>query len=114
MVVLYVDGVRVLLTFRMEENGLACVKSQRFSLRFGFREDTIIVDEDIFDVVTLDLAHTLVGFRIKMRTITCFGVFIPVVTMCMASLILRWLLLLSSSLLALPLPAPFKLLSHVM
>ena len=27
--------------------------SQRLSLRFGFREDTIIVDEDIFDVVTL-------------------------------------------------------------
>ena len=59
MVVLYADGVRVPLTFRMEENGVAYVTSQRLSLRFGFREDTIIVDEDIFDVVTSELTHTL-------------------------------------------------------
>jgi hypothetical protein len=59
LAVLYADGVRVPLTFRMQENGLAYVTSQRLSIRFGFREDTIIVDEDIFDVVTLELTHTL-------------------------------------------------------
>ena len=59
MAVLYADGMRVPLTFRMEENGLAYVTSQRLSLRFGFREDTIVVDEDIFDVVTSELTHTL-------------------------------------------------------
>jgi hypothetical protein len=59
LAVLYADGVRVPLIFRMQENGLAYVTSQRLSIRFGFREDTIIVDEDIFDVVTLELTHTL-------------------------------------------------------
>jgi hypothetical protein len=59
LAVLYVHGVRVPLTFRMEENGLAIVTAQRLSLRFGFREDTIIVDEDIFDDVTSELTHTL-------------------------------------------------------
>jgi hypothetical protein len=59
LVVMYADGVRVPLTFRMQENGLAYVTSQRLSIRFGFREDTIIVDEDIFDVVMSELTHTL-------------------------------------------------------
>ncbi len=51
MVVLYADGVRVPLTF-LTEDGLAYVTSQRLSVRFVFREDNIVVDEDIFDVVT--------------------------------------------------------------
>ena len=59
LAVLYVDGVRVPLTFRMEEDRLAYVTSQRLSLRFGFREDTINVEEDIFDVLTSELTHTL-------------------------------------------------------
>ena len=59
LAVLYVHGVRVPLTFRMEKDGLAIVTAQRLSLRFGFREDTIIVDEDVFDVVTSELTHTL-------------------------------------------------------
>jgi len=59
LVVLYVHGERVPLTFRMEDDGLAIVTAQRLSLRFGFREDTIIVDEDVFDVVTSELTHTL-------------------------------------------------------
>ena len=33
--------------------------SQRMSLRFGFREDNIVVDEDIYDVFTSELTHTL-------------------------------------------------------
>jgi hypothetical protein len=56
--VLYADGIRVPLTFRMQDDGLAYVTSQCLSLQFGFREDTIIVDEDIFDVVTSELTHT--------------------------------------------------------
>jgi hypothetical protein len=59
LAVLYADGVRVPLTFHMQDDGLVYVTSQRLSLRFGFREDTIIVDEDIFDVVTSELTHTL-------------------------------------------------------
>jgi hypothetical protein len=59
LAVLYADGVKVPLTFRMQEDGLAYVTSQRLSLRFGFREDTIIIDEDIFDVVTSEITHTL-------------------------------------------------------
>jgi hypothetical protein len=43
----------------MQEDGLAYVTSQSLSIRFGFREDTIIVDEEIFDVVTSILTHTL-------------------------------------------------------
>jgi hypothetical protein len=35
------------------------VTSQRLSIRFGFREDTIVVDEEIFDVVTSELTHTI-------------------------------------------------------
>ena len=59
IVVLYAHGVRVPLTFRMEEDGLTYVTSQRLSLRFGFREDTISVEEDIFDDLTSELTHTL-------------------------------------------------------
>ena len=55
MAILYADGERVPLTFRMEESRLAYVTSQRLSIRFGFRADTIVVDEDIFDVVTSEL-----------------------------------------------------------
>ena len=59
MAILRADGERVPLTFRMEESGLAYVTAQRLSIRFGFRADTIVVDEDIFDVVTSELIHTL-------------------------------------------------------
>ena len=59
LAVLYADGGIVPLTFRMQEDGLAYVTSLSLSIRFGFREDTIIVDEDIFDVVTSKLTHTL-------------------------------------------------------
>ena len=59
MAILRADGERVPLTFRMEESGLAYVTAQRLSTRFGFRADTIVVDEDIFDVVTSELIHTL-------------------------------------------------------
>jgi hypothetical protein len=59
MAILRADGERVPLTFRMDDSGLAYVTSQRLSIRFGFRADTIIVDEDIFDVVTSELTHTL-------------------------------------------------------
>jgi hypothetical protein len=43
----------------MEDSGLAYVTSQRLSSRFGFSENTINVEEDIFDVVTSELTHTL-------------------------------------------------------
>ena len=59
LVVLYADGVRVPLTFWMQEDGLAYMTSQRLSIWFSFREDTIIVDEEIFDIVTSKLTHTL-------------------------------------------------------
>jgi hypothetical protein len=59
MAILYADGQRVPLTFRMEDIGLAYVTSQRLSSRFGFSENTINVEEDIFDVVTSELTHTL-------------------------------------------------------
>jgi hypothetical protein len=59
MAILYADGQRVPLTFRMEDNGLAYMTSQRLNSRFGFKEDTIVVDEDIFDVVTSEFIHTL-------------------------------------------------------
>jgi hypothetical protein len=42
----------------MQDDGLAYVTFQRLSLWFGFRDDIIIVDEDIFDVVTSELTHT--------------------------------------------------------
>jgi hypothetical protein len=58
MAILYVDGERVPLTFRMEDIGLAYVTFQRLSSRFGFNEDTINVEEDIFDNVTSELTHT--------------------------------------------------------
>jgi hypothetical protein len=43
----------------MEDSALAYVTSQRLSSRFGFNENTINVEEDIFDVVTSELTHTL-------------------------------------------------------
>jgi hypothetical protein len=114
MAILDADGQRVPLTFRMEDSGLAYVTSQRLSSRFGFREDTINVEEDIFDVVTSKLTHTLGRISHRDENNNMFWTLHQVVTEPMASLNLRWLLLLRSSLLALPLPAPFNLLCHVM
>jgi hypothetical protein len=59
MTILYADGHRVPLTFRTEDSGLAYVTSQRLNSQFGFSEVTINVEEDIFDVVTSELTHTL-------------------------------------------------------
>ena len=59
MVVLYAHGVRVPLTFRMEDDGLAYVTLERLSLWFGFREDTISVEENIFDDLTSELTHMI-------------------------------------------------------
>lgn len=59
MVVLRVHGVGIPLTFRFDEHGLATVSSLRLSLRFHFKEDTINIEEEIFDDVTCKLTHTV-------------------------------------------------------
>jgi hypothetical protein len=114
MAILYADGQRVPLTFRMEDSGLAYVTSQRLSSRFVLVNALLMLRRIYLMLSRVNLHTPLVAFRIEMRTITCSGLFIQVVTESMASLNLRWLLLLRSSLLALLLPAPFKLLCHVM
>ena len=59
MVCLYAQGMGIPLRFRVDDDGLATVSSLRLSLRFHFREDSISIEEEIFDDVTAEVTHTL-------------------------------------------------------
>ena len=59
MVVLRAHGVGLPLTFLVDWEGYALVSCQRLSLRFNFQEDSISVEEEIFDDLTSELSHTV-------------------------------------------------------
>ena len=59
MVVLRAHGVGLPLTFLVDQEGYALVSCLRLSLRFNFQEDSISVEEEIFDDLTSELSHTV-------------------------------------------------------
>ena len=58
LAVLHAHGMGIPLTFRVDENGHALVSSQRLSLRFNFLEDTISIEEEVFDDLMSEISHT--------------------------------------------------------
>ena len=65
LAVLRAHGMGIPLTFRVDENGHASVSSQRLSLRFIFLEDTISIEEEVFDDLTFELTHTIGQLSIR-------------------------------------------------
>lgn len=59
------DLHRVPVTFPLGEDGLAMVTATTLSLRFQFREDSLYVEEEIFDSNSGDLMHALGQLPIK-------------------------------------------------
>ena len=58
MAVLRAHGVDMPLRVCVDEDGLATVTVQRLSLKFHFREETVSIEEEIYDE-TNEITHTL-------------------------------------------------------
>jgi hypothetical protein len=59
LVVIYADGEGVLISFPISNDGVALVTSLRLSLRFWLSEDFMFIDEEVYDVHSGDLIHTI-------------------------------------------------------
>ena len=58
-------GMGIPPTFHVDENKHASVSSQCLSLRFTFLENTISIEEEIFDDLTFELTHTIGQLSIR-------------------------------------------------
>jgi hypothetical protein len=54
------------VSFPLGEDGLALVTCATLSLRFNFREDTLYVEEEVFDDLTGELSHAVAQLSTKM------------------------------------------------
>ena len=52
LAVIYLDGVRVPISFPLGSNGVAHVTSLRLSLRFQISEDFMFIDEEVYDAMS--------------------------------------------------------------
>ena len=59
LAVIYLDGVRVPISFPLGSDGVAHVTSLRLSLRFQLSEDFMFIDEEVYDANSGDLIHTI-------------------------------------------------------
>ena len=59
LAVIYLDGVRVPISFPLGSDGVAHVSSLRLSLRFQLSEDFMFIDEDVYDANSGDLIHII-------------------------------------------------------
>ena len=59
LVIIYLDGVRVPISFPLGSDGVAHVTSLRLSLRFQLSEDFMFIDEEVYDANSGDLIHTI-------------------------------------------------------
>ena len=59
MAILRAVGNRVPVSFCMEESGTATVTGLRLSLRFHFLEESIYIEEEVFDNDTGEVSHTI-------------------------------------------------------
>jgi hypothetical protein len=58
-VVVHADGEGVPISFSLGNDGLVRVTSLRLSLRFGFSEDFMFLDEEVYDAFSGDLINTI-------------------------------------------------------
>ena len=59
LVVIYLDGVGVPISFTVGSDGVAHDLSLRLSLRFQLSEDFMFINEDVYDPNSGDLTHTI-------------------------------------------------------
>ena len=59
LVVIYLDGVGVPISFPLESDGVAHVYSLRLSLRFQMSEEFMFIDEEVYDAQSGDLIQTI-------------------------------------------------------
>jgi hypothetical protein len=59
LAVIYHDGERVLVSFLLENDGVALVTSLILSLRFQMSEDFMFIDEEVYDAQSGDLIYTI-------------------------------------------------------
>ena len=64
------------VSFPLGEDGLAMVTGTTLSLRFNFREDTLYVEEEVFDDLTGELSYT-VGQLSRMNDVGTFWLLNP-------------------------------------
>jgi hypothetical protein len=57
--VIHACGKGVTISFLLGDNELAIVISLYLSLRFQFKEDSLHIDEEVFDAITRNLTHTI-------------------------------------------------------
>ena len=58
-VVVHVDDEGVPLSFPLGNDGLVRITSLRLSLRFGFSEDFMFLDDEVYDALSRDLINTI-------------------------------------------------------
>ena len=61
---IHADGHAVLVSFPPGANGFCWISGLRLSLRFHFREESIHIEEQMFDAVTGILTHTVSQFSV--------------------------------------------------
>ena len=59
LVVIYLDGVGVPISFPLGSDGVAHVTSLRLSLRFQLSEDFMFIDQEVYDANSGDVTHTI-------------------------------------------------------
>jgi hypothetical protein len=59
LVVIYSNGEGVPISFPLGNDGVALVTSLRLSLRFQISEDFTFIDEEVYDLQSRDLIHTI-------------------------------------------------------
>jgi hypothetical protein len=59
LAVIYHDGEGVLVSFPLDNDGVVHVTSLRLSLRFQMSEDFMFIDDEVYDVQSGDLIHTI-------------------------------------------------------
>jgi hypothetical protein len=64
LVVICANGEGVPITFSLGEDGLVVVTSLRLSLRYQLHNDSLYIDEEVFDAATRDLIHTIGQFLV--------------------------------------------------
>jgi hypothetical protein len=57
--VIHADGGGVPLSFPLGNDGLVRVTSLRLSLRFGFSEDFMFIDEEVYNIQSVNLINTI-------------------------------------------------------
>ena len=67
LAIIYLEGVGIPISFPLGSDGVAHVTSLRLNLRFQMSEDFIFIDEEVYDIQSEDLIHTIC------KSLVCHG-----------------------------------------